>query len=119
MNMSYPYVAVSQGNKSLCQVRYDRVGLTLTPWWKFKISANVFGGLGEDILEFKGDFEGSLKWIPFHLIIPDTSPFKSLNLDRPWLSTQFDRLQLVANAPAIVGQYSSTQNRTSKSSFEI
>jgi acetoacetate decarboxylase len=98
-------VAVSQGNRSLCQVRYDRIGLPLTPWGNFKLSGDVFGGLSADVLRFQGDVEASLKWISFDLSIPNESPFAAINLGHPWFSVQIDRLQLTANVPAIVGQW--------------
>jgi acetoacetate decarboxylase len=98
-------VEVFQGERSLCRVRYDRFGLPLTPWGNFKLSGDVFGGLAKDILAFQGDVEASLKWIPFDLSIPDESPFAAVNLGHPWFSIQVDRLQLTANAPAIVGQW--------------
>jgi acetoacetate decarboxylase len=98
-------VSVSQSNRSLCRVRFDRFGLPLTPWGNIKLSGDVFGGLTADILAFQGDVEASLKWIPFDLNIPNESPFAALNLGHPWFSIQIDRLQLVANVPAIVGQW--------------
>jgi acetoacetate decarboxylase len=98
-------VAVSQGDRSLCQVRYDRFGLPLTPWGKIELSGNVFGGLATDILAFTGDFETSLKWISFDLSIPDESPFATINFGHPWFSIQCNRLHLTANAPTIVGQW--------------
>lgn len=98
-------VSVSQGDKSLCQVRLDRWGLPLTPWGNVPLSGTVFGGLAADILAFTGDFNTALKWIPFDLSIPDTSPFAVINLGHPWCSLQCDRLQFTANVPEILGQW--------------
>jgi acetoacetate decarboxylase len=98
-------VTVAQGDRALCQVRYDRFGLPLTPWGNIALSGDVFGGLAADILMFRGDVKGSLKWIPFDLNIPAESPFSTVNMGHPWFSIQCDRLQLTANAPTIVGQW--------------
>jgi hypothetical protein len=96
-------VTVSQAHNCLCRVDRSSLSLPLSFWRNFKLSGNVFGGLERDILAFQGDVAAMLKWTPLSLHIPPASPFASLNLGNPFLSVGFDRLQLTANPPSIVG----------------
>jgi acetoacetate decarboxylase len=97
-------VNVSQANHCLCRVDRSSLALPLSFWGNFKISGNVFGGLEREILAFRGDVTARLKWQPLNLHIPAASPFAPLDLGNPFFSVGFDRLQLTANSPSIVGQ---------------
>jgi acetoacetate decarboxylase len=98
-------VTVSQDRHCLCRVDRSSLALPLSFWGNFKISisGNVFGGLEREILAFQGDVTAMLKWTPLSLHIPSASPFASLDLGNPFFSVGFDRLQLTANSPSIVG----------------
>ncbi len=106
-------VAVSQGNRPLCQVHYSQVGLPLSFLGKVKISGNVFGSLAQDILLFQGNFESRLKWIQYQLIIPSESPFAAVGLGHPWFAARLSDLHLVANIPSTAGQWTSKSSHLS------
>jgi acetoacetate decarboxylase len=100
-------IQVAQGDRSLCQVQYSQGGLPLSPWGKSRIIGKGFSGLTEDVLAFAGDFEAKLKWVSGDITIPNESPFAKLNLGHPLLTLQFNDLHLTANAPIIVGKWTS------------
>jgi acetoacetate decarboxylase len=100
-------IQVAQGNRSLCQVQYSQGGLPLSPWGKSRIIGKGFSGLTEDVLAFAGDFEAKLKWVSSDITIPTKSPFAKLDLGHPLLTLQFNDLHLTANAPIIVGKWTS------------
>jgi acetoacetate decarboxylase len=111
-------VKVAQGHRLLCQAQYSQGGLPLSFWSKSNVTGNVFGGLAQDILAFQGNFETRLKWIRCRLTIPSESPFAVLNLGHPWITVQMRDLHLTANAPTIVGQWTSEYTRSSVPSYE-
>jgi acetoacetate decarboxylase len=97
-------VKVSQAHNCLCRVDRSSLALPLSFWGNFKLSGNAFGGLEREIFAFQGDVAAMLKWTPLSLYIPPTSPFASLNLGTPFFSVGFDRLQLTAHPPSVIGQ---------------
>jgi acetoacetate decarboxylase len=97
-------VKVSQAHNCLCRVDRSSLALPLSFWGNFKISGNVFGGLEREILSFQCDVTAMLNWTPLSLHVPLASPFASLDLGNPFFSVGFDRLQLTAHPPSIVGQ---------------
>jgi acetoacetate decarboxylase len=105
-------VTVSQAHNCLCRVDRSSLALPLSFWGNFKISGNVFGGLEREILAFQGDVAAMLKWTPLNLYIPPASPFASLDLGNPLFSVGFDRLQLTAHPPSVIGQARSMLSET-------
>jgi acetoacetate decarboxylase len=112
-------IRVTQGDRSLCQVRYGQGGLPLSLWGKSRIIGKGFSGLTEDVLAFAGDFEAKLKWVSSDITIPTESPFAKLNLGHPWLTLQFNDLYLTANAPTVIGKWTSEPQELSVSPHEV
>jgi acetoacetate decarboxylase len=97
-------IAVSQGDLPLCRAEIGSSGLPLSPFGKYQLSGDAFGGLERDLLLFKNEFAAWLKWIDLRVEIDPVSPFSSLNLRRPLLSLYFNDLHLIANPPKVIGR---------------
>jgi acetoacetate decarboxylase len=111
-------VQVTQPHTALCQMQYGPTGLPLDLWGKTQLRGQVFSGLAEDILVFQGDFSARLKWLQCRLTIPASSPLAALNVGHPWCTMQFLDLHLLANAPAVAGQWTVPSHRPSRSTHE-
>lgn len=92
-------VTVSQGSKTLCQLRYN------IPSFSFPIpfSSNFFSTKLDSILLFKGEFLVNIGLCGSQIEIPMESPFASLRLERPFLKFYCKNLRLVAGAPKVAG----------------
>jgi acetoacetate decarboxylase len=99
-------VTVSQGDRDLCSLKYQRNWLNLTTWWKPQFSAGSFGGLNTDLLYFNNKFAAEISFLSSNLTIPASSPFASLQIGQPWLTINMDQLNLTAGSPQIIGQKS-------------
>ena len=92
-------VIVSQGTKTLCQLRYN------IPNFSFPVpfSGDVFSTKLNSILLFKGEFSANIGLCGSQLEIPIESPFASLGLERPFLTFYCKNLRLVAGTPKVAG----------------
>lgn len=100
-------VRVSQNNRELCSLRYQKGLFNLATWWQQELSAGSFGGLGSELLFFENHFKTQLALMQGKLEIPQESSFASLNLDEPWLTLNLEKLELVAGVPKVVGNKAS------------
>jgi hypothetical protein len=97
-------VSVSQKDRQLCRLVYQKDWFSLSSWWKQPLSGDVFGGLGSDLLLFTGKFQAKLEMLKGNLEIPSESPFASLNLKQPLLSINCQQLELLAGEPKKIGK---------------
>ena len=95
-------VRVSQNNRELCSLRYQKGLFNLSTWWQQQLSVGSFGGLGTELLFFDNQFKSQISLMQGKLEIPQQSPFASL-LDKPWLTLNLQQLELVAGVPKVVG----------------
>ncbi|WP_009631359.1 acetoacetate decarboxylase family protein [Synechocystis sp. PCC 7509] len=93
-------VTVSQANQVLCKLDYKRQSFGLP----LKLSASAFSCKSSNLLIFPAFVESKLGLVSSKLDIPTTSPFASLNIGQPILTVHSDRLNLLVDAPTIVGQ---------------
>lgn len=99
-------VRVSQSDRNLCSLKYQRNWSNLATWWKPRFSAGSFGGLNTELLQFNNQFAAEISLLSSNLTVPTSSPFASLNLGQPWLTLKMNQLDLTAGAPKMVGQKS-------------
>ena len=99
-------VRVSQNNRELCSLRYQKGLFNFSTWWQQQLSAGSFGGLGTELLFFENQFKSQISLMQGKLEIPQESPFVSL-LDKPWLTLNLQQLELVAGVPKVVGNKAS------------
>lgn len=96
-------VTVSQADNLLCKLDYHRQSLGLP----LKLSASAFSCLNSNLAIFPAIVESKFGLVSSKLEIPSNSPFAALNISQPILTIDSDRLNLVVDAPTVVGQ---TQN---------
>ena len=99
-------VSVRQGNRKLCRFSTTNMVLPFSTGFPLPLSGPVLSALNSDVLMFKGEFNSPLELVNGKLDIPAESPFRSLNLDKPLLTVQCQSLQILVNAPEVVGQKS-------------
>ncbi|AFY58927.1 acetoacetate decarboxylase [Rivularia sp. PCC 7116] len=97
-------VSVSQNNRELCSLSYQKSFLNLSTWWQQELSAGCFGGLGSELLFFDNNFKTQVALLQGKLEIPQYSPFASLNLDKPLFTLNLQKLELMAGVPKVVGE---------------
>ncbi|MGB3638911.1 MAG: acetoacetate decarboxylase family protein [Rivularia sp. (in: cyanobacteria)] len=97
-------VKVSQNNRELCSLRYQKAFLNLSTWWQQELSAGSFGGLGSELLYFENQFKTQVGLLQGKLEIAQDSPFTSLNLDKPLFTLDLQKLELIAGVPKVVGE---------------
>ena len=100
-------VAVSQNGRQLCSLRCS---------WKLKLwrqglTAPSFSMLGSDLLQFQGKATSNLAMTGVKLEVPAESPFASLGLGNPWFGVKSSNLELVAEAPQVIGRRSILDDR--------
>lgn len=93
-------VTVSQENKLLCRLDYNRQGFGLPQ----KLSASAFSRKGSNLLIFPAQVEAHFGLVSSKLEIPATSPFAALNISQPLLTVHSCRQNLIVDAPTVVGQ---------------
>ncbi|MBW4662959.1 MAG: acetoacetate decarboxylase family protein [Chroococcus sp. CMT-3BRIN-NPC107] len=94
-------VTVSQADKLLCKLNYNRQSFGLP----LKLSASAFSCKDSNLLIFPAFAQSSFGLVSAKLEIPTTSPFADLNISQPTILTiHSDRLNLVVDGPTIVGQ---------------
>jgi hypothetical protein len=93
-------VTVSQSGNLLCKFNYQRQSFGLP----LKLSASAFSCKESNLLIFPAFVEANFGLVSSKLEIPPTSPFASLNISQPILTVHSDRLNLVVDAPTVVGQ---------------
>ncbi len=96
-------VRVSQNNQELCSLRYKKGLFHFSTWWKQKLSAGSFGGLGSELLFFENQFQTQAALMQGNVEIPRESPFELLNLDKPLCTLKLQKLELIAGVPKVVG----------------
>lgn len=96
-------VRVSQNNRELCSLSYQKGFLNLSTWWQQQLSAGCFGGLGSELLYFDNQFKTQVALLEGKLEIPQHSPFSALNLDKPLFTLNLQELELTAGIPKVVG----------------
>lgn len=100
-------VSVSQNNRELCSLRYQKGLFHLSTWWQQELSVGSFGGLETELLFFENQFKSQISLIEGNLEIPQQSPFASLNLDKPLCTLNLQQLELVSGVPKVVGDKAS------------
>ena len=93
-------VTVSQANQLLCKLDYNRQNFGLP----LKLSASAFSCQGNNLLIFPAFVDSSFGIVSSKLEIPSNSPFAALNISQPIVTVHSDRLNLVVDAPKVVGQ---------------
>lgn len=93
-------VTVNQADRLLCKLDYKRQSFGLP----LKLSASAFSCLGSNLSIFPAFVESQLGLVSSKLEIPTTSPFAALNISQPIVTVHSDRLNLVVDAPKVVGQ---------------
>lgn len=93
-------VTVSQSGNLLCKFNYQRQSFGLP----LKLSASAFSCKESNLLIFPAFVEANFGLVSSNLEIPPTSPFAELNIGQPILTVHSDRLNLVVDAPTVVGQ---------------
>ena len=93
-------VTVSQSGNLLCKFNYQRQSFGLP----LKLSASAFSCKESNLLIFPAFVEAKFGLVSSSLEIPTTSPFAELNIGQPILTVHSDRLNLVVDAPTVVGQ---------------
>jgi hypothetical protein len=93
-------VTVSQSDNLLCKFNYQRQSFGLP----LKLSASAFSCKDSNLLIFPAFVESNFGLVSSNLEIPTTSPFAELNIGQPILTVHSDRLNLVVEAPTVVGQ---------------
>lgn len=96
-------VTVRQADNLLCKLDYRRQSLGLP----LKLSASAFSCLDSNLAIFPAIVESKFGLVSSKLEIPPTSPFAALNISQPILTIHSDRLNLVVDAPTVVGQIKS------------
>ncbi|MEA5593624.1 acetoacetate decarboxylase family protein [Rivularia sp. UHCC 0363] len=96
-------VRVSQNNRELCTLRYQKGLLNLSIWWQQGLNASSFSGLGSELLLFENQFKTQVGLLKGNLEIPQASPFASLKLDKPLCTLDLQKLELIAGVPKVVG----------------
>lgn len=96
-------ISVRQGDRELCQLRYQKDWFSFSSWWQQPFSWDVFGGLESQLLLFNGKLKGQFGLIQGSLTIPKDSPITKLNLEQPWLSVECNNLDAVVGKPRVVG----------------
>ncbi len=84
----------------LCKLDYNRQSFGLP----LKLGASAFSCQGSNLLIFPAFAQSSFGLVSSKLEIPPTSPFADLNVSQPILTVHSDRLNLVVDAPKVVGQ---------------
>ena len=93
-------VTVSQSGNLLCKFNYQRQSFGLP----LKLSASAFSCQESNLLIFPAFVAANFGLVSSNLEIPTTSPFAELNIGQPILTVHSDRLNLVVDAPTVVGQ---------------
>jgi hypothetical protein len=96
-------INVSQNNRQLCCLRYQKGLFSLSTWWRQSFNGDGFSGLESELLFFSGKFKSQLELIQGQLEIPQESPFAQLNLGQPFLTLNCQKLELLAGTPKVVG----------------
>lgn len=99
-------VSVRQADCLLCRLDYQSSWLNLSTWWQPKLSGNCFSGLGSELLSFTSQFSSEISFLTGSLAVPNNSPLANLNLDRPWLTLNLKKLNLIVKAPELAGKKS-------------
>jgi acetoacetate decarboxylase len=95
-------ISVSQGDRELCNLKYQKGWLNLSTWWQQSFNGDVFGKLDSKLLLFTGQSKAQLEMVSGNLVIPSTSPFACLNLGQPLTTLNCQKLELVAGIPKAV-----------------
>lgn len=93
-------VTVCQADRQLCTLLYNP-----QPWgWRQEFTVPGFSTLGTHLLLFTGNVESRVGPTRARLEVPEGSPFAALGFGQPWLALSCEGLNLVANAPQLVGR---------------
>lgn len=101
---------ISRNNQTLCQINYQKNFLSFLQTDQ-KFSAIGFSGLEQNLLSFSSEFRAKVNSIDTQTTIPDSSPFHSLNVTKPFFSIEMNELVVIAGIPAMIGQMSILENR--------
>lgn len=96
-------VIVSQDDRELCHLRYQKDWFSFSSWWQQPFSWDVFGGLESQLLLFNTKLKGQIGLLQGSLTVPTASPFAKLNLEQPWLTLQCLSLDAAISKPKVVG----------------
>jgi hypothetical protein len=97
-------VRVSQNNRELCSLSYQKGLFNLSTWWQQQLSAGSFGGLASELLFFDNQFKTQVALMQGKLAISQESPFVSLSLNKPLCTFNLQQLELIAGIPKVVGE---------------
>ena len=102
-------VTVKQSDLLFCQLEYKKEWYQPSTWWLQEIAADAFSGLDTELWQFNNRFKCKFEWLSGQVQIPESSPFASLNLERPLLTIKMNQLDLIAGKPEIMGKKSNSQ----------
>lgn len=94
-------VNVSQNNRELCNLHYEKSLLNFSTWWQQGLSGGSFSGLNGELLFFKYQSKSQIGLVKGNVEIHQDSPFASLKLDKPWLTLNLQKLELIVDAPKV------------------
>ncbi|MEM9164543.1 MAG: acetoacetate decarboxylase family protein [Cyanobacteria bacterium P01_F01_bin.4] len=97
-------VDVSRVGQTFCSLTYQEGWLSFVNNIPGKLTGTVFSQLQGNILQFKGKFGTRSQIVDGQLTVSPDSPFTSLNLGQPWMTLHSKTLDLIAEAPTVVGQ---------------
>lgn len=95
-------VNVSQNNRELCNLRYQKGLFNFSTWWQQGLNGGSFSGLNDELLFFEYQSKSQIGLVKGNVEIHQESPFASLNLDKPWLTLNFQNLELIVDAPKVI-----------------
>ncbi len=98
------FISMSQGGEQLGMLHYHTTWLSLPSFLRPQLPSQVFSRLGNQLLQFTGEFQGRLSLARSRLSLPENSPLMALNLDQPLATACVEDLRLVARPPQVVGQ---------------
>jgi hypothetical protein len=97
-------VEIAQGDRDLCELRYEKNGFSHFPRWPVPFQASIFSRLETKVLKFSGQAQSSVGLLGGQVDVPLNSPFANLSLGQPWLTLEHLHLRLIVESPIIVGE---------------
>ncbi|MGB5595412.1 MAG: acetoacetate decarboxylase family protein [Crocosphaera sp.] len=91
-----------QKNQKLCQFNWKKGLLNLGTWWQQTITGKVLSGIDEKRLLFKSQFKSPIQLVQGIINIPSNSPFYCLQINQPFITLNFKKLNLLAEIPSLI-----------------
>ncbi|WP_066374817.1 MULTISPECIES: acetoacetate decarboxylase family protein [unclassified Anabaena] len=98
------YITVRQANQTLSTLHYKLPGFA----WRQKLSISTFSTLGKDLVIFPAECESLLGMVASHLEVPADSAFAQIGLGQPFLTLNYQQMNLQVAAPKFVSSNKTT-----------